>query len=540
LATSKSTVRYTGGRVKILANLAHARTCTVSSDPAINGLPPTGPCDGGKKSWKITVPANSATSRATYQITVAAKGSHGQTATETASVAQAAHPPPCPGQTSTAAPTTTTYFNDPATNVPADQSAVVNAEINLICASKLPHQGVATQVTMAVFIYELEPVTQALLWAHRYMHANVQLITDGSNNVMQTPDGQTVANPAYEDLVAGLPAGSVVLCGPNAGNAPPPNDDDDTPDFPSGTGCAGNNIMHTKMLTVSAVNAAHAPAVFSTSQNLSENATAAAYNNGLQIVGDRALYALDADYENQLATDTQRPNFGGNFSAASHAFHGAVSAAFFPQNSPATFPASTAYDQGNDAATDTVAKLLGNVNCTKPGKHGGAATSTGRQTVIRMAMFNYSKRPAVTAALTQLESSGCDVQIIYSVMTNATLSALQAAGINPVQLDDDEYPYTDGSGTGPVFVHDKYLLISGGLSASGHNVTNQDVVQTGSPNLTQKALHFNDEALVTYQQTAGSQPPAVYGSYVANWNHLAAIAASIPPAAAAAASTPSS
>jgi hypothetical protein len=541
VTTSKSALEFVGGNDTVTAHLSHARTCTLSSDPAITGLPATVPCTGAQKSWKIAVPQNTSTTATTYQLTVVAQGTHAQKATASTSISEAAHPPPCPGQTSTAKPTTTTYFNDPSTNVPSEQSAVVDAEINLICDAQLPHQGVPTNITMTVFIYELEPVTQALLWAHQYMHADVRLITDGSNNVMATPEGATVPNPAYEDLAAGLPAGSVILCGPNAGNAPPPNDNDDTPDFPAGTGCAGNNIMHTKMLTVSAVDGARDPVVFSTSQNLSENATTAAFNNAIQIVGDHALYAFNADYENQLASNTQRADFGSGFSPTSDTFHGATTtSAIFPQNSSGSFPASTAYDEGNDAATDTVAKLLNTVNCTAPGKNAGAPTPTGRQTVIRMAMFNYSKRPAVTAALTQLEAAGCDVQIIYSVMTAATMSSLQAAGINPTQLDDDEYPYTDGSGTGPVFVHDKYLLISGGLTALGHNVTNQDVVQTGSPNLTQKALHFNDEALISFQRTAGAQAPAVYASYVANWNHLASIAASIPPAAAAAASTPSS
>ena len=48
-------------------------------------------------------------------------------------------------------------------------------------------------------------------------------VLDGSNNVMADETGTTISNTSYDELVAGLPQGSVLLCGPNAGQAPPPN-----------------------------------------------------------------------------------------------------------------------------------------------------------------------------------------------------------------------------------------------------------------------------------------------------------------------------
>jgi hypothetical protein len=528
---SRTSVPFVGGNIKLTALLAHTRKCRLSADPTVAGLPPATLCGGAKKSWHVTLPANAAMTPVTYQITLHAKGSHSRQTSETTPVTVGAHPPPCPGQTSTAAPTTTAYFNDPSTGDAADQPTVVNAEINLICDAQFPVHGEVTQISVGDFIYQLEPVTQALLWAHHYMHANVRVVLDGSNNVMPDPTtGAPVANPAYDDLVAGLPQGSVHLCGPNAGQAPPPNGDDDEPKtFPSGTACAGNNIVHAKLLTVSAVDAARHPAIFTSSQNLSQHAIEASLNNGLQIVGDQALYALNASYLAGLTVDAPRPDFGADFSTAPSTANGAtITGGFFPQNSPAAFPATTDYDAANDAATDPVVKLLSRVDCTNPGANAGAPTGTGRQTTVRLAMFKFAKRDSVTTALKQLEAAGCDVQIIYSSMSNSTLSDLQSAGIQPVQLDDDNFPYSDGSGTGRVFVHDKYLLISGGLRASGTTQVNQDLVDTGSPNLTQKSLHFNDEAFVEYQQTASAGAvPRIYGDYLANWEHLLAVAQSV-------------
>jgi hypothetical protein len=493
------------------------------------------PCSAATQSWNIRLPANPASTPVTYQLALAATGSRSRHTSATTSVTVGAHPPPCPGQSSTAAPTTTSYFNDPSTGEPADQTTVVDAEINLICDAQLPARGAATQISLGMFIYQLEPVTQALLWAHQYMHANVRVVLDGSNNVMADPTGATVPNPAYADLVAGLPSGSVLLCGPDAGQVPPPNGDNDDPTrFPSETACAGENIVHAKLLTVSAVDAARDPAIFTSSQNLSQHAVEASFNNGLQIVGNRALYALDASYLQGLTANTPRPDFGGGFSSAPTTWKGAtITSGFFPRNSPAAFPASTDYNAANDAANDSVAKLLSRVDCTDPGPYAGAPTGTGRQTTVRLAMFNFSTRPAVTA--------GCDVQIIYASMTRATRSDLESAGIHPVQLNDDNFTYSGTGGVGRVFVHDKYLLISGGLRVSGTNHENQDLVDTGSPNLTQKSLHFNDEAFTEYQETASAgADPGIYGAYLGNWEHLAAVAASSTPAGAAAASRPSS
>jgi hypothetical protein len=538
ISVSKSSVDYVGGTIHLIVNLANTRSCQVSISPNVSGFPLTSPCAAATKSWAVALPENSSSSPMTYDIAVQATGSGSEQTTASTSVEVAAVPPPCPGVTSTATPTTTAFFNDPSTGSAADRTTVVDAEINLICQAQLPQNGKPTTINAADFVYQLDQVTQALLWAHRYMHADVHVVLDGTNEWITAPDGTVTANAAYDDLLAGLPEGSVVLCGPNAGTPPPPPRDgiDDVPRvFPAGTGCAGNNIMHTKLLMVSAVDAARDPAVFSNSQNFSQNAITKALNNGLQIVGNRPLYNQQAAYFVRLTADAnnQEPNFGGNFSSASTWSRGAfVRSEFWPQNSPAEFPAKDVYSPSNDAATDSVARLLDTVRCTAPGKYAGTHSGRTPQTKVRLAMYSFQTRPAVTAALDALQAAGCDVKLIYAGMSKQTMNDLHAHGIDMTQLNEDAFPYTDGSGSGRVFVHDKYLLISGRLDMSGKTLANQTLVQTGSPNLTQNGLHFNDEAGVVYRQAAtatGTTP--VYAAYESNWDHLAAIAASIPPAA---------
>src|SRR5581483_3491321 len=170
----------------------------------------------------------------------------------TTQVTVAAHPPPCPGQTSSATPTTTAVFNNPTTRSVTDQTAVVTAMINLICDVQPPGPNGPSEIDLASYVYQLDNVSQALLWAHKYMDANVHVALDGANQWVTATDGTVSPNTAYNDLVAGLPAGSVLLCGPNAGVPPPPpspgDDNGNGRPFPSGTGCAGDNIMHTKLL----------------------------------------------------------------------------------------------------------------------------------------------------------------------------------------------------------------------------------------------------------------------------------------------------
>lgn len=533
--TTTPQLDFVGGRTHLVLTTERNLRCSLTVSPTVAGTPPPRTCTKPTVRWPLDLPANDSMTAVTYTIGVTVTGTHHQQATATTSVVVAAHPPPCPGQTSTAVPTTTAFFNDPTTHQPADQTAVVDAEINLICSAQLPKKGTPTSITLGMYIYQLDNVSQALIWAQQYMHASVHVLLDGSNKFAYAPDGTVVDNPAYDSLVAGLPTGSVLLCGPNAGTALPPRDDtadDGTGVFPTGTGCAGDNIMHSKLLIVSAVDAARDPAIFSSSQNLGTKAENAAMNNGLQIVGNRALYQRDATYFATIAQDKPQPDVGDTFSTSSVSLPGATATdTYFPRNVPGAFPKNEKYHPTNDEATDSVAKLLNSVDCTNPGNNAGTHTNGSGRTSIRIAMSAFNKRPLVKDALESLADQGCDIGVVYTKMSANTMTGLTAHNITPMQLNDGAFTYTDGSGTGLIFVHDKYLLISGGLKVGGQTMTNQDVVVTGSANFTQRSLHRNDEASITYQQTATGSNVPIFDAYAANWDHLAAIVASIPPTA---------
>ncbi len=531
-----------GGPLSLTAQLAHSRRCWLTSAPAMQGLPATRSCRRSAVRWRFTVPPNPMASSTQYTLTLHVAGIGSRVVTDQRTVTVAAQSPTCPGQTDTSLPITRAIFNDPTTGRPADQDAVVNAMINLICSTSPPANGVPASVNFAMFVDELPEVGQALIWAHDSRSANVRVILDGSNAELVDPSGVITPNPAYQDLVAGLPAGSVVLCGANAGVVPLPADGDvrrrAQATAPStdpqvvtqaGTACAGDNILHTKLLAISSVDTAGDPAVMTSSQNLSPHSEQSAYNNALQVVGSQALYDANAAYVDQLATDTRNPTLGGDLASGPvRTGAGDVTPGFFPRNDSAAFPPDNSYDATNDRATDETAELLRDVSCTRPGRFAGSRHGATARTMVRIAMYSFGSRTLVTNRLVALATAGCDVQVVYTRMPTATRTTLVAGGITPVRLSDSAYPLPDGSTT-RIFVHDKYLLISGAYNDGGTIARNQDIVQTGSQNLTQVGLHHNDDQVLQLRQTAirGGGTTSVFSAYATNWGQLLSLAKAV-------------
>jgi hypothetical protein len=531
-----------GGKVAIGATVKHAATCALSVTPAILGLPSIHRCGHGSPSWHVVVPPNAVDSAATYQFAFTALGSDGAVAVSTQAVTVAAQSPPCPGQTDTAAPTTEAFFNDPTTGRGATQYTVINAMINAICSASPPVNGKPTTIDLAMYQFELDHVAQALEWAETYRSADVHVALDGENTEVATNNGQILPNQPYDDLVAGLPAGSVVLCGPNAGKVPlPPVDDGqaeqvraasaDSSATVTGTGCAGDNILHTKLLLVSSVDTQRDALVITGSQNTSAHSAEEGFNNGLQLVGSSAVYKADRSYFARLLGNTQDPRLGEELTGASIATSsGLVTNTYYPRNSTDEFPPNDHYHKDNDAATDTTADLLDDVHCSSPGKYAGEHGDGSARTVVQIAVLSFNSRNRVTAQLQALAGKGCIVQVIYANMKASTMSNLKSAGIEPLPINDYNYVFPNGS-TGRVFVHDKYLLISGAFGTHGAVAKDQDIVVTGSENLTQLSLHDNDEQVTEVQETAtapvGSTP--IFDAYEANYVRLAVVAIGLPP-----------
>jgi phosphatidylserine/phosphatidylglycerophosphate/cardiolipin synthase-like enzyme len=109
-------------------------------------------------------------------------------------------------------------------------------------------------------------------------------------------------------------------------------------------------------------------------------------------------------------------------------------------------------------------------------------------------------------------------------MSKSTRSALSDGGLTLMQLDASSYPLPDGS-LDRIFVHDKYLLISGAYRDNNTVIRNQKIIQTGSQNLTQVGLHHNDDQVVQLRQTAtaAASSTALYNSYATNWQNLVAV-----------------
>jgi hypothetical protein len=210
---------------------------------------------------------------------------------------------------------------------------------------------------------------------------------------------------------------------------------------------------------------------------------------------------------------------------------GAITEGFYPRNSPAAFPPNTNYKASRDAATDSTADLLDTVDCTAPGGFGGDHGDNPPRTTVQIAMYSFHSRPRVTDQLEALASQGCEVQVMYTEISAAPLANLQAAGVQPLQLSDDDYPFADGT-TGRVYIHNKYILISGGVrSSTGQISSNQTIVRTGSQNLTQVGLHENDEETMQIQQTAtaatGTTP--IFDAYQANFTRIVSVISALPP-----------
>ena len=79
-----------GGSVTISAQVTEATTCTLSSTPALSGLPKTVSCSSGTLSVPVTIPANTTTSLVGYAFSLSATGPIGTTTANPISLVQGA------------------------------------------------------------------------------------------------------------------------------------------------------------------------------------------------------------------------------------------------------------------------------------------------------------------------------------------------------------------------------------------------------------------------------------------------------------------
>ena len=86
LSASPSSLPAAGGTTTVKATVKSATHCTLTSKPAVKGLPETVSCSKGSVSARITLPADISTKAAAYVLTLSATGSGTKTATITVTV----------------------------------------------------------------------------------------------------------------------------------------------------------------------------------------------------------------------------------------------------------------------------------------------------------------------------------------------------------------------------------------------------------------------------------------------------------------------
>jgi hypothetical protein len=410
----------------------------------------------------------------------------------------------CPFGTAEHAPTSMATFNNPTSTDAADQDAIVDQMEDLICSvpAVAPTTATARKPTIYLAMYHYngttgEDITADLLWALNTQNAVIGVALDG--------------HYGSANVIAGIPTADLTVCG----HAPLATD----------SSCAGNKILHTKLLLVSEAGSAR-DVILMGSQNVTPQAESQAFNNSAQIVGNTAAYNSQVKYFSLIFQNKQRPNLGApsNWPSTQSVVHGlGLKDYFFPRNSDGKLPPTTAYNAASDAATDPVANILSNVRCSKPGLRAGGHDVKVPRSIVRIAMFDFQDRGQITNQLVRLSNAGCLVEVIYDSMDAGTESALAGAKIQLRPLVDNAF--VDASGvTRCVYVHDKFLLISGAYGSSGGKraVPDQKIVVTGSENYLQTALHHNDEIMAKIAQTATASPVStpIFTSYNKEWLYL--------------------
>jgi hypothetical protein len=292
-----------------------------------------------------------------------------------------------------------------------------------------------------------------------------------------------------------------------------PGDADNT-----GGSCLGDNDMHAKFMTISAVSLApigNIPGnVFVQTGNFNYNQLLE-WNAGVWIANDTPLHDAIVRHfdgngscsnanmwchsvtEAQAAsgTETNPPNIGSEFADGDR---GIVRVYFSPRNSQTPFKCS-----GGSDNNDTVCSILNN-------------TERNGKLLVAMSHWSDSERGRqIVDRLGALRSAGVDVRVIYSHRVGPAIIA---------RLNARRVPNWVTSGT--IRMHLKYMTYAGTYDGG----PTQRLVFMGSQNFTKPALRDNDEILLKMKEcesapcTASSGPSApsntVHRDFSAHWCKL--------------------
>lgn len=371
-------------------------------------------------------------------------------------LAQADEPAPAPVPPTTPppyTPQTGALFNDP-TGTPEQQLVLLNHIMKSI--ESVPKGSV---IRVASYSFTYTPMANALIAAHK-RGVQVRVLVDSHTispemTKMKKALGSSRSKPSY---------------------------------FATCTyGCMSSkpSFMHSKLYLFSrAGNAKHVSMI--SSGNPAFAAGTLSWNNTYTIVGDSTLYAANVQNFNDMLKDKTNTKYYRTVTSGPYKEY------LFPR-------------AGTTANSDTMYNVLRNVNCTNVAPGYGA---NGR-TVVRIAAYKWTAlRAELAQQTTALKKAGCDVEVIYSGDTVEKKIAYE--------LQKQKVPVYDGrldrdnDGELDLYIHSKYILISGGYA--GKN--NVKAVYTGSQNFSRNSLRESNETNIRIQLDH------VYDQFNANFNYI--------------------
>jgi phosphatidylserine/phosphatidylglycerophosphate/cardiolipin synthase-like enzyme len=346
-----------------------------------------------------------------------------------------------------AAPTTTATFNDPAGDSAA-QSRIRDHVKGLIEGAPA-----GSTITAGLYSFTDTQVSGALADA-KQRGVNVKIVID---NAATGTGGQ------YDALKAALGTdqskGSFVTnCGANRGCI-------GSRELVAGSG--DGSINHNKFWLFSESGGTK-NVVVQASANMTSLQRTDLFNNAVTIV-DAGLYGVYQKYFADLATRKVNNDYYQTPSS------GAYKTYFFPRKEAA------GKSWNDDASTDTVSLILGNVDC-KAG------------TEVRVAANLFSRRE-VAEKLVSMTSAGCKVILAND---GGTSMSADVAKILAGKLTERVECAEVREGKNPVGLHSKYVLVNGTYEGK----SGRKLVFTGSHNYSYAALRANDETLLKLDNAA--------------------------------------
>jgi phosphatidylserine/phosphatidylglycerophosphate/cardiolipin synthase-like enzyme len=233
-------------------------------------------------------------------------------------------------------------------------------------------------------------------------------------------------------------------------------------------GKGDRGILHSKFMLFDDVQTAKR-VVMSTSANLTEVAANRQWNDLWTVVDDRRIYDNFVKTFNQLSRDTwSKPTFRMWGTADQTAW-------IYPRLG---------------APTDQVIGLLRPVRCKGAA---GKAGKNGRTTIrVAQAVFNGQRGMVIARRLRQLHDRGCNVKIVYTVLTRGAAAVLAPVPKRHIVQD------FDGDGAYDRYLHIKAFAISGNYDGdrTGYLAFN------GSSNWSGMSTKSDEQGFIIRRQSA--------------------------------------